>query len=225
MAMCPNCGEMVMNGDPYCTHCGTHLEWERDDYGYSGGSGSTGNVLIGIPVSSFFSCLNRFSLSANTIDCIKRDFDVLNVRNAFVNVGQEYPGSDLDITFIRKNRYFSTTDSLRYDRFSNRIEGHGFRSDFRNLKNVDWFRDAVRRKESETGFKFYDCGGGYDAKLDWQNCKFELKNGCKVIAHFIENEYYTRGFEVDFKSHGLKSGSEKYERATPYDLVKDYDWY
>ena len=224
MAMCPNCGEIVMNGDPYCTHCGTELRWQSDNRDYESRSGLMGTVKSHVPVNMFFSCLSGFGLSANTIDCIKRDFDVLNVRNAFVNVGQEYPGSDLDITFIRQNRYFKTVDSLRYSILFNKIDAHGFRSDFTNLKNTVWFRDAVRRKESATGFEFYDCGGGYDVKWDWEKSKFELKDGCRVIAHFNEDEYHTRGFEVDFKSHGLKNQSERHERANPYDMVRDYDW-
>ena len=31
MATCPNCGEIVMTGDPYCTHCGATLRWYFDD--------------------------------------------------------------------------------------------------------------------------------------------------------------------------------------------------
>ena len=31
MATCPNCGEIVMNGDPYCTNCGATLRWTFDD--------------------------------------------------------------------------------------------------------------------------------------------------------------------------------------------------
>nr|WP_295001399.1 zinc-ribbon domain-containing protein [uncultured Methanobrevibacter sp.] len=27
MATCPDCGSVVMNGDPYCPHCGAHLNW------------------------------------------------------------------------------------------------------------------------------------------------------------------------------------------------------
>ena len=31
MVTCPNCGEIVMNGDPYCTNCGTTFRWYFDD--------------------------------------------------------------------------------------------------------------------------------------------------------------------------------------------------
>ena len=31
MATCPNCGEIVMEGDPYCSNCGTTFIWSDDD--------------------------------------------------------------------------------------------------------------------------------------------------------------------------------------------------
>ena len=38
MPTCPDCGSVIMEGDPYCSHCGAHLQWdftdenEDDDY-------------------------------------------------------------------------------------------------------------------------------------------------------------------------------------------------
>ena len=32
VATCPNCGSIVMEGDPYCEHCGTTFEWDDDEY-------------------------------------------------------------------------------------------------------------------------------------------------------------------------------------------------
>ena len=37
MPTCPNCGSIVMEGDPYCSHCGAHFKWnftveEEDSY-------------------------------------------------------------------------------------------------------------------------------------------------------------------------------------------------
>ena len=33
MPMCPNCGSIVMEGDPYCSHCGAHFKWSHFDDG------------------------------------------------------------------------------------------------------------------------------------------------------------------------------------------------
>ena len=29
MPTCPNCGSIVMEGDPYCSHCGAHFKWNH----------------------------------------------------------------------------------------------------------------------------------------------------------------------------------------------------
>lgn len=34
MPTCPNCGEIVMQGDPYCSHCGTAFRWREDEDDY-----------------------------------------------------------------------------------------------------------------------------------------------------------------------------------------------
>ena len=34
MPTCPNCGSIVMKGDPYCSHCGAHFQWEDSDDEY-----------------------------------------------------------------------------------------------------------------------------------------------------------------------------------------------
>ena len=31
MPTCPNCGSVVMEGDPYCSHCGAHFKWSNTD--------------------------------------------------------------------------------------------------------------------------------------------------------------------------------------------------
>ena len=31
MPTCPNCGSIVMKGDPYCSHCGTAFQWSDDE--------------------------------------------------------------------------------------------------------------------------------------------------------------------------------------------------
>ena len=36
MPTCPNCGSIVMDGDPYCPHCGAHFRWTHGDEQESG---------------------------------------------------------------------------------------------------------------------------------------------------------------------------------------------
>lgn len=221
---CSNCGEIIMNGDSYCIHCGTALRWSGDDYNSGRRSRPIEIVRTNIPVESFLLSLYEFDISSATINCIKRDLNVSKAKNSVVNIGQPFPGADLDIVFIRQNKYFSTVDSVKYSLFPSKIEGYYFRSDFTNLKNTSWFKEAIRKKEAETGLQFYDCGGGYDAAMNWDNNTFELKEGCEVVAHFIKDEFRYLGFGVDFKNHRLEIKSKEYDRATPYDLTADYNW-
>ena len=31
MPTCPDCGSIIMEGDPYCSHCGAHLSWDNSN--------------------------------------------------------------------------------------------------------------------------------------------------------------------------------------------------
>lgn len=225
MAMCPNCGQIIMNGDPYCSHCGTALSWSADDSSSRGGLFSEDVILRDIPITSFDMALERLNVSANTVRAIKRDVDITRAGDCRINIVHTYHEYGIKITFIRQNRYFKTTDSIKFDPASNRIMGHYFYSDFTGLRHADWFMSAVRKKEAESGLEFYDCGGGYDSRYDWQNGRFELKSGCEVIAHFIEDESYYRGYKVNFNRHGLEYGYERYERGNVQQALRDYDFF
>lgn len=63
MATCPNCGEMVMNGDPYCTNCGATLRWYFDDEDdYEKDSGPDLNKTFEMLVNSNLTTRERFDL-------------------------------------------------------------------------------------------------------------------------------------------------------------------
>ncbi len=229
MPTCPNCGNIVMNGDPYCPHCGTTFKRIEDEMDSSGGGSSQYSEMrfIDEPMEMFYSRLGGLHEPSHILVGLRQRIDVSKATsNTTFTLRQSFPGGNIEISFKRENKYFSTTDYIRYSCIMNKIEGHSFINNFYNLKNSQWFKDAVLKKESETGLEFFDCGGGYDASWDWDRTNiFELKEGCEVIAHFIEDEYYYRGFVVDFKNHRLENDSKRYERASPYDLVKDFDWY
>ena len=223
MPTCPNCGEIVMNGDPYCPNCGTIFSNSNDRY-EDHNSYTEGFHIVNLPVQYFYMTVNQLKASPTTIEAIKRDLDVTKVKDATVSIRQDYDYDDIHIDFKRQNKYITTTDSIHYDPVSNKIEGYRFYTNFQQLENTDWFIEAIKQKERETGKEYYCCGGAYDAHWDWENSKFELKEGCSVVAHFHEDEYNTRGYEVDFRYHKLKSESETYGKTSPYEIVADYDW-
>lgn len=229
MPTCPNCGSILMNGDPYCPHCGTIFKRVDDEMYSSGGSSRQYSQIrfIDEPMEMFNSRLGGLHEPKHIIEGLRKSIDVSKATgNTTFTLRQAYSGGDIEMSFKRQNKYFSTTDSIRYSCVMNKIDGHSFINNFYNLKNAQWFKDAVSKKESQTGLEFYDLGGGYDASWNWDKTNvFKLKEGCEVIAHFIEDEYHYKGFVVDFENHGLKYDSKRYERTSPYDLVKDFDWY
>ena len=224
MPTCPNCGSIIMEGDPYCFICGTAFRWSGETNSSTGQTPETG--FNDVSIEEFGLSLEALNLSANILSGIKKSVDISKAQKGTVfSIRQAYPEDNIEIIFKRKNKYFSTTDNVIYSYYRNRIDGHYFSSNFHALKNAEWFKRAVSRKESETGLKFHDCGGGYDAKYDWhQTNTFALKEGCEVIAHFIENDCSYRGFPVDFKNHALRNDSKSYDRASSRDALSDYDW-
>lgn len=67
MATCPNCGEIVMNGDPYCTNCGATLRWtfdDEEDYEHSSDEEDSDNLheLYRLMVKSDMTTDERFDL-------------------------------------------------------------------------------------------------------------------------------------------------------------------
>ena len=190
------------------------------------GRPSLGIRFLDVPISLFDRKLQELHEPDHIIAGIKSSLDISKAGlDTTFSLLQGSPGDDIDIQFRRENKYFSTTEYIKYSYCCNRIEGHNFSSNFSNLENAEWFKNAVRQKEKETGLEFYGCGGGYDAKWDWDRTNtFELRQGCKVIAHFIESESSYRGFPVDFINRRLKNESKTYDRANPYDVLYDYDW-
>ena len=226
MPTCPNCGEIVMNGDPYCPHCGATFRWVDEEYEMKREKYKRPLevYLKDVPISRFNESIDKLQEYDHITIRIKKSFDLTNAKNTLFDLRQDYPSGDIRIFFKRQNKYFTTTDYVTYSCVTNEIESHGFDSNFYNLENTEWFKNAVRQKERETGLEYQACGGGYDAYFHWKNPTFEIKDGCSVIAHFIKNEYTTLGYEVDFINHRLKMESESYDRASPYDLVADFDW-
>ena len=64
MAMCPDCGNMIMEGDPYCEHCGAHLSWSDEPEGDAKGVRYSEAGLDDIIDSMQISAIQKSSLKA-----------------------------------------------------------------------------------------------------------------------------------------------------------------
>lgn len=226
MPTCPNCGEIVMNGDPYCPHCGTTFRWVDDEYEMKRERKNKRPLkldLKNISIARFYDVLDQFREPDSILIDIKNSFDLSNAKNTVVDMYKSY-GGDVKISFKRQNKYFTTIDYVTYSPDRNTIGDYSFNTNFYNLENTEWFKRAVKQKEKEIGLKYYSCAGGYDACYHWEGKELlELKDGCSVVAHFVVDEATTKGYYVDFRNHGLKKEYKVYDRIS-YDLLIDYDW-
>lgn len=217
---------IVMNGDPYCPHCGATFRWVDEEYEMKREKYKLllEVYLKDVPISRFNESIDKLQEYDHITSRIKKSFVLTDAKNTLFDIRQDYPSGDIRISFKRQNKYFTTTDYVTYSCVTNEIASHGFNSNFYHLENTEWFKNAIRQKERETGLEYHSCGGRYGARWHWDNSAFEIKDGCSVIAYLVKNESTTLGYEVDFINHRLKRQSKSYNRTSPYELVADFDW-
>ncbi len=118
MPTCPNCGEIVMNGDPYCPHCGTTFRWSHErgdedrplvkvlsnlDYArisYDRGDYSSALSYL-ITASEYYRKLNGADLERVGENAMTQDW-IVDVCCRVFNQHDEY--STATVNFMKENR-------------------------------------------------------------------------------------------------------------------------
>lgn len=72
MPTCPNCGEIIMNGDPYCPHCGTTFRWTHDEEDSQGTR--TGNLKMNMVLGKSCWSKHDFISAFRYISSVSRDY-------------------------------------------------------------------------------------------------------------------------------------------------------
>ena len=162
MPTCPNCGTIVLEGEPYCSHCGATFVWndnEEDDFESQGGRQHR-EYLTPYDIDFFNELYNSTELSVAKINEM---YDgVIDIQNRFsCKLGDiELIGEILLFKFPIENEYYDLT--LRATCNINTSYGFNFfediqLGDFSKLyKNQD-FRKIVREKEAELELPFKGC--------------------------------------------------------------------
>lgn len=185
MPTCPDCGSIIMEGDPYCTHCGAHLKWGEDTTPPQ----RDGDELDDMLNSLFIDHERRMILKAKIESYLKaRDCTGLLLR--------ESHGSYI-FTFTRENEYIKTSDEFEYDpHYINptRVfrECYPNHDHTRLIENPD-FQKLIR----SVGLEFIDCRGGY--KTDYTVCpdEFQLKDEVEVSVRFKLGSGKVRAYDLD----------------------------
>ena len=182
MPTCPDCGSIVMEGDPYCTHCGAHLIWidddeENDYYQTSDIRQSIDDKIDSYFRSNYFDPLIRPLLMekvkeyAGAKDCVDFEVDESNIHYIIFR-------------FTRQNEYVKTVIDFHYD-FDYRIHKRIFRDCY-----VKHYHDALlanpRFKEliKKTGKEFIRCSGGYELDVILAPYDIKLLDEIDISVHF-----------------------------------------
>lgn len=206
MPPCPDCGSIVMEGDPYCSHCGAHLKWSDDETFKSSNNGFEDIILNDIIASR-----------QQKTNLVNKIFELVKTKDTSLD------GVDIDIDnarfiFKRENKYLTTTVSCLF-RFLSQgprvFESYEINSDYSNIVNDTRFQNSVKDIENEIGKRFSHISGGYEVKdspfeditfLDDCNVSVFFKNsqGGGFAQYFLDLETMELTSTVDSLLDELK---------------------
>ena len=176
MYQCPSCGEIVMEGDPYCQHCGSHLNWpgktentyERNE------SLNVDDIIDGMYINN---AQKQLLKSRVTEYLASRDCNSLEVINH-----DNY--RDYTFVFTRENEYIKTVDEFDYDaKYVNltRVFRECYQSHYHDkLKSNPKFRKMIEK----TGLEFLGCHGGYVTDYNTADDRFKMTGEISVTVSF-----------------------------------------
>lgn len=158
MPTCPNCGELLMTGDPYCTHCGATIRWYDEEEDDGGSSEIDVSELLGNEI---------------LVDLYNQGFflpEVLNMKKEINQFMDEFscelisaePYNDIVLfNFLKEENYWSTTLRVTYDSHAP-VWFLTFHEDlivgnFEKLYADEKFRELIRKEEKERNIKAKRC--------------------------------------------------------------------
>ncbi len=141
MPTCPNCGELLMTGDPYCTHCGATIRWYDDEEDEGGSSEVDVSELLGNEI---------------LVDLYNQGFflpEVLNMKKEVNHI--------VLFNFLKEENYWSTTLRVTYDPHAP-VWFLTFHEDlivgnFEKLYADEKFRELIKKEEKERNVKAQRC--------------------------------------------------------------------
>lgn len=176
MYTCPSCGEIIMEGDPYCQHCGSHLNWpgksessheRKDDLNID-------DILNHMYINNAQKQLLKLKVNEflGSRDC--NSLEVITHDNIY-----EYT-----FVFTRENEYVRTVDEFEYNaKYENftRVFWECYQLHYHDkLKANPEFQKMIER----TGLEFLDCHGGYVTDYTTMSDEFKMTDEIKITVNF-----------------------------------------
>ena len=202
MHTCPDCGSMIMEGDPYCEHCGAHLSWEglEED---SGNRNYSNDELDDILESMFITPVQRQALRAKLEGFLKaRDCTRMEARSAL----DEYV-----FAVTRENEYVRTVDEFCFSPKDKNIErvfcdSSSYYNHDGLLKSPE-FQELVRK----TGLEFIECRYGHKTEYRTWPPEYRLIDEIDVIVYFRVSDNRERFYHLDLENMALKPDYHEYD--------------
>ena len=201
MHTCPDCGSMIMEGDPYCSHCGAHLQWSDDED--SPNQRYRRDDLDDILDSMFITPAQRQALKSKLESFLKaRDCTRMEARQAL----DEYV-----FAFTRENEYVRTVDEFYFspkDKNIDRVFCESYSMHYHDglLKSPE-FQELVRK----TGLEFIECRYGYRTEYRTWPSEYRLIDEIDVIVYFRLSAKRERFYHLDLENMKLKPDYHEYD--------------
>ena len=191
MKTCPNCGSIVLEGDPYCQHCGAHFKWsyiEEEDEEYKTSSqfpyepdyikhdpfldlGEVSETYVNASEETLeyiasMICANstqKLQLKAQ----IREYQKAVDFKGFFIQ--KDYGFDVYYFHFIQENEYVKTTHVMTYrqDEYAVYNPYQTFYDSYSEHNHDKLITNPRFKKLIEsTGLEFDGCGGGYESHLE-----------------------------------------------------------
>ena len=191
MPTCPDCGSIIMEGDPYCTHCGAHLVWSEEVSHNEGYEQPTIRKSGDKKEDAFFKACCELGFPAflvcqmqDHLSEVKSKFDV-----RFKDTGQFGMNLAINLKGERKHYDIFLRVIFMFSGFYLKecyFNPHDVTADFTRLYRDPDFKRMIKNAEDERGSKFLHCEIAY------------TPGGYLVSAIFDDGKYHINLDEMEF---------------------------
>lgn len=176
MYTCPSYGEIVMEEDPYCQHCGSHLNWpEKSESSHERKEDlNVDDILNHMYINNAQKQLLKLKVNEflGSRDC--NSLEVITHDNIY-----EYT-----FVFTRENEYVRTVDEFEYNaKYENftRVFRECYQSHYHDKLEAN---PEFRKMIEKTGLEFLGCHGGYVTDYNTADDRFKMTGEISVTVSF-----------------------------------------